>query len=97
MDFNFSTMPSSAEEREQYVKKLDAQISGMTALLDPKFQDIISDAKADEIRKLLNKAKSLRKKFANNEFEIAIIGLEKAGKSTFANALMGNEAPREVP
>ena len=79
------------EEREQYVKKLDAQISGMTALLDPKFQDIISDAKADEIRKLLNKAKSLRKKFANNEFEIAIIGLEKAGKSTFANALMGND------
>ena len=79
------------EEREQYVKKLDAQISGMTALLDPKFQDIISDAKADEIRKLLNKAKSLRQKFANNEFEIAIIGLEKAGKSTFANALMGND------
>lgn len=32
----------------------------------------------------------LYRKLDKNEFEIAIVGLEKAGKSTFANALIGN-------
>ena len=87
MEVNMKT----SSERELYIRKLDFQISGMTELLNPKFQDIISQSKATEINKLLNKAKKLKTKLSNNEFEIAIIGLEKAGKSTFANALMGND------
>lgn len=79
-----------SEEREKYIKKLDSQICGMKKLLDGKFSDVISGTKIDEIKKLQKKAETLRKKLAENEFEIAIIGLEKAGKSTFANALMGN-------
>ena len=78
-------------ERDMYVNKLSSQISGMKKLLEPKFQDIISAEKSDDIRRLLTKAENLRKKLINNEFEVAVIGLEKAGKSTFANALMGND------
>ena len=36
------------------------------------------------------KCDKLYDKLDKDEFEIAIVGLEKAGKSTFANALMGN-------
>lgn len=78
-------------EKEQYIRKLNSQIIGMNELLNPKFKDIISEEKANEIEKLLKKAENLRRKLSNNEFEVAIIGLEKAGKSTFANALMGND------
>ena len=75
------------QEKEQYITKLDAQIAGMKALQNSKFQEIISAKKADEIEKLLKKSETLRRKLRSNEFEVAIIGLEKAGKSTFANAL----------
>ena len=44
----------------------------------------------DKNSKFLHKLKS-------NEFEIAIVGLEKAGKSTFANALIGNNAVPSAP
>ncbi len=77
-------------EREKYVGKLNSQIAGMKELLNPKFQEIISGTKSEEIAKLLKKSEALRRKLVNNEFEIAVIGVEKAGKSTFANALMGN-------
>ncbi|MBR1592413.1 MAG: dynamin family protein [Ruminococcus sp.] len=80
---------SITEERKKYIRKLDYQIRGMSELLDPKFQEIISAAKLDEIGRLKKKAENIRRKLEENEFEIAIIGLEKAGKSTFANALMG--------
>ena len=78
-------------ERALYIKKLDFQIQGMRQLLDPKYHEIISDSKAAQIKSLLIKAEKLREKLSKNEFEVAIIGLEKAGKSTFANALMGND------
>ena len=81
----------NSNERNLYINKLSSQITGMKKLLDPKFGDIISAEKADEIGKLLSKSENLRRKLINNEFEVAIIGLEKAGKSTFANALMGND------
>ncbi len=68
--------------------QLSPQIVGMKILLEPKFQYVISYEKADEINKLLSKAENLRNKLSNNEFEIAIIGREKVGKSTSANALM---------
>jgi len=41
-----------------------------------------------KIQNLLNKNRSLINKLQKDEFEIAIVGLEKAGKSTFANALI---------
>ena len=41
-----------------------------------------------KIQNLLSKNKSLVNKLQKDEFEIAIVGLEKAGKSTFANALI---------
>lgn len=76
-------------ERGQYISKLRSQVSGMEALLDQKFHDVIYGAKHDEIEKLKKKAEGLQRKLEKEEFEVAIIGLEKAGKSTFANAMMG--------
>ena len=77
------------QEREKYIQKLDLQIGGMNQLLSDKYMEVITPAKHDEISRLRRKAEVIRRKLASNEFEIAIIGLEKAGKSTFANALMG--------
>lgn len=47
----------------------------------------IQSQKVDEI---LVKNQKLLHKLETNEFEIAIVGLEKAGKSTFANSLIEN-------
>ena len=80
---------SITQEREKYIQKLDLQIGGMNQLLSDKYMEVITPAKHDEISRLRRKAEVIRRKLASNEFEIAIIGLEKAGKSTFANALMG--------
>ena len=38
-----------------------------------------------------DRAEALHRKFRTGEYEIAVVGLEKAGKITFANALMGND------
>lgn len=46
---------------------------------------------------LLLKNKKLLHKLQSNEFEIAIVGLEKAGKSTFANALIENSILPSAP
>lgn len=69
--------------------------------LKGKFKLLISILKMDsgtvvsaELRKQLkalkSEAETVLRKLRNNEFEIAIVGLEKAGKSTFVNALMEN-------
>jgi GTPase SAR1 family protein len=50
-----------------------------------------------KLENLLAKNKKLLHKLQSNEFEIAIVGLEKAGKSTFANALIENSILPSAP
>lgn len=51
---------------------------------------LFDSATIKQLRLHQAKCEKLYKKLDKNEFEIAIVGLEKAGKSTFGNALMEN-------
>lgn len=82
---------TQTKEREEYIRKLTLQIDGIGKILDMNSFDVINDEMAEELRSLQSRAVKLKNKLEKNEFEIAIVGLEKAGKSTFANAMMGNK------
>ena len=59
--------------------------------------NIFNNNQIDKMRDILNKNKKFQHKLESNEFEIAIVGLEKAGKSTFANALIESNILPSAP
>lgn len=59
--------------------------------------DITSNEQLSKLRQILNKNKIFQHKLTSDEFEVAIVGLEKAGKSTFANALIDNNVLPSAP
>ena len=79
-----------SDERKDYINKLSAQIKGIEDILFINSKDVIDEDIKHKLMQFKNRADDLKKKLEKNEFEVAIIGLEKAGKSTFANAFMGN-------
>ncbi len=81
---------SETEERNEYSKKLESQIKGIDELIALP-STIITQSRIEELKKIRNKAVKCKRKIDNGEFEIAIIGLEKSGKSTFANAIIEND------
>ena len=78
------------EEREIYIEKLNKANESVVYLLkiNSLFPDFIKDEDKTKIQMLQKEIEKYLKKLKKNKFEVAIIGLEKAGKSTFANALM---------
>ncbi|QIW15480.1 hypothetical protein A4G20_03635 [Pasteurellaceae bacterium RH1A] len=77
-----------AKKHEQ-IDLLSAQINLFDDLqTNPLFSS--KDFPALALEELYKKSKTLLKKVKKDEFEVAVIGLEKAGKSTFANALVEN-------
>ena len=78
------------EERKEYIEKLNKQIQTIKRILQMNSGDVISDEMRSNIEKIKKEAERVLKKLENDDFEIAIVGMEKAGKSTFANALMEN-------
>lgn len=77
------------QEKSIYIKKLTAQIETISKILNTNTLDLISGEMEKKLRELKQAAERYKQKLEKNEFEIAIVGLEKAGKSTFANAMMG--------
>lgn len=77
-------------EKEEYISKLDGQIQAINCILNMDSGTVVSDELKKQLKILKTEAEIVLRKLKNNEFEIAIVGLEKAGKSTFANALMEN-------
>lgn len=85
------------QEAETYITKLQHQI---TAIQQIKNSNVVNFVVDNDILKQLHKmeydANRYKRKLEKGEFEIAIVGLEKAGKSTFANALIDNNIlPRD--
>lgn len=76
-------------EKAEYIKKLTAQIETIDKILNTNTLDLINGEMEGKLRDLKEAAERYKEKLEKNEFEIAIVGLEKAGKSTFANAMMG--------
>lgn len=80
------------EERNEYKKKVGRQRDAIANLLELSEQhtNLFDLGMIKQLRLYQTKCEKLYNKLEKNEFEIAIVGLEKAGKSTFGNALMEN-------
>lgn len=83
-------MADNYNERMEYSKKLESQIKGIDELIALP-SSIITPAIIEDLKKIRIKAVKCKRKIDTGEFEIAIIGLEKSGKSTFANAIIEND------
>ena len=77
-------------ERNEYKGKVAKQKEAISNLLDLSEQHtgLFDYAVTKQLKMYQTKCEKLYKKLDKNEFEIAIVGLEKAGKSTFGNALI---------
>lgn len=75
------------QEKEKYIEKLNGLISGIKNISKLRIDDLpnINMRDLDEYK---GAAQKLLKKLQENEFEIAVVGLEKAGKSSFSNAFI---------
>lgn len=75
-------------ERLEYAQKAGKISEKITQILKMESGDIITAHMQSQLEKYKKEADSLQRKLQNDEFEIAIVGLEKAGKSSFSNALI---------
>lgn len=75
--------------KNEVIEKTKAEISCIKKLTDARYHGIIGNQRIDELNRMLRKLTVLESKLENNTFEVSIVGLEKSGKSTFANAFMG--------
>lgn len=80
------------EERELYKRRLEKQRTAIRNLLEiaSKQNRLFTKDMERRLKERQEECERLYRKLDKNEFEIAIVGLEKAGKSTFANALIGH-------
>ena len=84
-------MQDFRRELEEYTAKLRKQTSGIDRILSLNHYGLIPREDMETLRSIRGRAAALLDKLEKGEYEIAIVGLEKAGKSTFANALMEND------
>ena len=84
-------MANYEQEFKEYAGKLRAQVKGIDKILKLNMNGLLDVSIEQKLHAVKEEANKLLKKLENNEFEISIVGLEKAGKSSFANALMGND------
>ena len=76
------------DEKNEYIAKLRKTVEVLERILGMRNSDLISAEKRDNLAAKLRESRLLLKKLENDEYEVAIVGLEKAGKSSFANALI---------
>lgn len=81
-------LSSNNAEKELYIGKLDKLISAISSIQAKDNSEIITFDVSESLSKYLKEANVIKRKISKNEFEIAIVGLEKAGKSSFCNALI---------
>jgi hypothetical protein len=84
MQYNFEN------EKKQIIEKVEKYNLFIEEMLNNDRGLFSIDEKA-KLRNILDKNSKYLHKLKTNEFEIAIVGLENSGKSTFANALIENE------
>lgn len=77
------------EEKKQYVATLERLIEGTDEILRMPPTDVVTPEMRTKLQDLQGKARTLLPKVRKGEFEIAVVGLEKSGKSTLSNALIG--------
>lgn len=81
-------LDTNSAEKELYVEKLNKLTDAISSIKALGNSDIISYDVDEALSKYMKEAETVKRKISKNEFEIAIVGLEKAGKSSFCNALI---------
>lgn len=85
-------------EKKLYLSKIDTNNEIISKILESNNSlKIVNSDQVDRLQEIVKKNNSFKHKLQSNEFEIAIVGLEKAGKSTFANALIENYVLPSAP
>lgn len=85
----------NVQERIDLITKIQKQNSFVKNILDK--NESLQFIETKELSRLLKTSNALLNKLEKNNFEIAIVGLEKAGKSTFANALIESNILPSAP
>lgn len=75
-------------EKQEYIEKLESIVADANAILALNAAGVVTEDVRRELASLRDRALTLLPKLRKGEFEIAVVGLEKAGKSTFSNALL---------
>ena len=77
------------EERERFIEKLEKMRDVFKEICDKdRRREVIRYEQRDKYDKLIRANEALLEKLRLREFSVAVVGLEKAGKSTLANALL---------
>ncbi len=85
------------QEKQQYLQEIDKTNTVIERVLKNQHLQLATNIQIEKMREILEKNQKFKHKLQSNEFEIAIVGLEKAGKSTFANALIDNYVLPSAP
>ena len=85
---NFNRYMGNSSKRNEVISRTETEIACIRALTDPKYQELLGVVRRNKLREMLRKLEILQDKLKQNLFEVSIVGLEKSGKSTFANAYM---------
>lgn len=82
-------MSNFKQEKEDVIKQLKSQGELIDKIIQENSRvNLLSNKQITELEHLQKDNRHLLHKLESGEFEIAIVGLEKAGKSTFSNALI---------
>jgi len=86
------------QQKLQEINKLEKVNSFVKEVLEKnQIADLMNIEMTQKLEKIITKNNKLLHKLKSNEFEIAVVGLEKAGKSTFANALIASNFLPSAP
>ena len=78
-------------EKKEYVEITEKAMNAVEKVITINSkQTFLSDNQRKILSDLFSLVSNINRKISSETFEVAIIGLEKAGKSTFANALIKN-------
>lgn len=84
-------------ERSNAIAQLKMANASVERILANSYLLRIEENQVSKMNSVLERNKKFLHKLESNEFEIAIVGLEKAGKSTFANSLIENSVLPSAP
>ena len=83
-------------EKIQLIEKIKRSNQILEKLIENNFKvGLLKSEQLNKLEEIKKKNQKFQYKLESNEFEIAIVGLEKAGKSTFANALIKSLCTRQ--
>lgn len=85
-------------EKIQLIEKIERSNQILEKLIENNFKvGLLKSEQLNKLEEIKKKNQKFQYKLESNEFEIAIVGLEKAGKSTFANALIKSNILPSAP